>query len=177
MLQWKALRLSAPLYALSAEHPKPFTVHVEQFVFWHLAPLQLPLYHSQGKPLIFYIVHSHACFFPRLWEELFSITSFVPKWMSASCMWLCLATRETSRNFQKRNGKNHHHWSIVLILMAGLSSCLTFFAELSLKAASQEQAEGKAELQAQSFLRTGPLCHSRFISSSSGVIVLSMHVE
>lgn len=176
MFQWKALRLSAPFYALSAEHPKPFTVHVEQFVFWHLAPLQLPLYHSQGKPPIFYIGHSHACFFSRLWEELLSITYFVPKWMSISCMWLWFSKRDF-KELSKEEWEKSHHWSIVLMFMAGLSSCLTFFAELSLKAASQQQAEGKAELQVQSFLRTGPLCHSRFISSSSDVIVLSMHVE
>lgn len=100
MLQWKALRLSAPLYALSAEHPKPFTVMLKS-LFWHLAPLQLPLYHSQGKPLIFYIVHSHACFFPRLWEELFSITSFVPKWMSISCMWLWFINKRDFKELSK----------------------------------------------------------------------------
>lgn len=89
----------------------------------------------------------------------------------------CGLSREPSKNFQKRNGKTCNHWSNVLMLMAGISNRLTFFAELSLKAASQQQAEGKAELQVQSFLRSGTLCHSTFISPSSCLIVLSMHVK
>lgn len=63
------------------------------------------------------------------------------------------------------------------MLMAELSGCLAFFALLSLMAVSQQQAENKAELQVQSFLRSGMPRHSGFISPSSGGIASSLHVE
>lgn len=85
--------------------PKPFIVHAEQFVFWHLAPSQLLLYHSQGKHLISYIGYSHACFFSSLWEELSSNTWFVPKWMSISCMWLWFSKRAFKELSKEEWGK------------------------------------------------------------------------
>lgn len=62
------------------------------------------------------------------------------------------------------------------MVTAELSGCLAFFAVLILMAVSQQQAENKAALQVQSFLRSGIPRHSGFISPSSGGIASSLHV-
>lgn len=141
--------------------PKPFIVHDEHFVFWHLPPSQLPFYHSQGKHLIFYIGYKTFHFLYRMFTHLFlsqSLRSAVP------CHLVCpkvdvnpmdeVVVQQESLQGAFKRGKGK------LVTTEAMSWCswqgnqTLFFPELSLKAASQQQAEGKAELQVQSFLRS-----------------------
>lgn len=88
--------------------PKTFMLHAEQFLFWHLAPSQLPLYRSQGKHLLY---RTFTCLFLFQSSRRAVLHHLLcPKMECQSHLCGCGLSRESSRNFQKRNGKTRNHW-------------------------------------------------------------------
>lgn len=80
--------------ALSAKYPK--AIHSVCWAVWVLALTPITNTHLApwGRTPHSCIWHSHACFCTTLWEELPSITHFVPQWVSSSCVWSWYGKRD-----------------------------------------------------------------------------------